>query len=674
MIRSNWIVKAGLLAGTALTTFAITSPAKALDWVQETGSIPGALYNMLSGMSGDGKVLIGMTDTQIWVWSNGVYTFPVGFGGFAAQFAANFDGSVIVGNADTGGGTFHGVMWTAGSAVPTDLHFGAAFDPGGTLNGYATSRADGVSGDGTVVTGSATNGGGIDQAYVWTQATGMVGIGTLPGYTDSFGKAISGNGKVVIGDAADPTTQAFRWSQAMGMTGLGFLNGGTVTYAHGVNHDGSVIVGHGDSSRSTGEAYRWTQATGLVSLGFVSGNTRSLATAVSADGSIVVGYSSGGGPTQAFRWTAVTGMRSIQSLLAESGVNLGGWQLWFAQGISADGSIIAGRGLNPATVTDDIWLVRCVSMFCQGLTTESELANSYSGQAAVGHTANAAIGGALTTMQEYATQARASQGSRSSPYSVFAYGAYDSDPVTSGTLGITVDLPDQMIAGFSVSAARVETEMVYDGSADMRGGGLSAFLARVPDTGLQWLVGVNGLLLDGDIERGYTNGVGRVYSKGETSSDGFGAIARVGWTEQFGALQLTPFASYTFSQTTLDAYTETDGVFTSSFEGMKSTAETARFGADARYTFKPDTWIWGTLAWGHRLDGGKGADVTATLVNWVPMSVPGVAATEDWLEVGGGVRLPAWDKGAITGSVTASIPEDEGDTTYLARVGLSQDF
>ncbi|WP_414653814.1 autotransporter domain-containing protein [Hyphomicrobium sp.] len=84
-----------------------------------------------------------------------------------------------------------------------------------------------------------------------------------------------------------------------------------------------------------------------------------------------------------------------------------------------------------------------------------------------------------------------------------------------------------------------------------------------------------------------------------------------------------------------DAYTEQDGVFTASFERMTSTAETTRFGADARYTFRPDTWAWGTLAWGHRLDGGQGADVTATLGNWFPMTVPGVAATDAWLEVGG---------------------------------------
>ncbi len=56
------------------------------------------------------------------------------------------------------------------------------------------------------------------------------------------------------------------------------------------------------------------------------------------------------------------------------------------------------------------------------------------------------------------------------------------------------------------------------------------------------------------------------------------------------------------------------------------------------------------------------------------LPVPGVAATEDWLEVGGGLRLPAWDKGAVTASLTASIPENEGDTTYLSRAGLSQDF
>ncbi|WP_180350036.1 hypothetical protein, partial [Escherichia coli] len=100
-----------------------------------------------------------------------------------------------------------------------------------------------------------------------------------------------------------------------------------------------------------------------------------------------------------------------------------------------------------------------------------------------------------------------SQGSRSTPYSVFGYGAYDSDPIASGTLGMTADLPFGLVTGFTASANYVKTSMVYGGNAKMTGGAVSAFIARAPDTGLQWLVGGSLINLKGDITRGYLNGV-----------------------------------------------------------------------------------------------------------------------------------------------------------------------
>jgi hypothetical protein len=52
-----------------------------------------------------------------------------------------------------------------------------------------------------------------------------------------------------------------------------------------------------------------------------------------------------GNTDEAFIWTAATGMRSIRDVLVNDfGLNLTGWDLTFAQGISADGSTIVGWG------------------------------------------------------------------------------------------------------------------------------------------------------------------------------------------------------------------------------------------------------------------------------------------------------------------------------------------
>jgi uncharacterized membrane protein len=89
---------------------------------------------------------------------------------------------------------------------------------------------------------------------------------------------------------------------------------------------------------TNGQAWDWTEATGFVGLGGVGGG----ALDVSFDGSVIVGSSGG----VAFIWDAQHGMRSLQQVLTdELGLDLSGWSLTSASGISDDGRVIAGTGL-----------------------------------------------------------------------------------------------------------------------------------------------------------------------------------------------------------------------------------------------------------------------------------------------------------------------------------------
>ena len=54
-------------------------------------------------------------------------------------------------------------------------------------------------------------------------------------------------------------------------------------------------------------------------------------------------------------------------------------------------------------------------------------------------------------------------------------------------------------------------------------------------------------------------------------------------------------------------------------------------------------------------------------------AVPGLSSAKDWAEAGGGVRLPAWNNGAVTVSVTTSITPNQ-TTTYVSRLGVVQAF
>src|SRR4051812_29188909 len=72
------------------------------------------------------------------------------------------------------------------------------------------------------------------------------GLGFLAGNNYSFAYDVSADGTVVVGEAGTTNygNEAFRWTAANGMVGLGDLPGATFySVAFGVSADGSVVTG-----------------------------------------------------------------------------------------------------------------------------------------------------------------------------------------------------------------------------------------------------------------------------------------------------------------------------------------------------------------------------------------------------------------------------------------------
>ena len=150
------------------------------------------------------------------------------------------------------------------TATPATSRPQCFFQGLGFLPGPITfSTAAGVNADGTVVVGEGLTIPSHGQAFRWTAASGMVGLGFLPGRDFSTANGVNADGKVVVGSSArfrlPPPVQAFRWTAATGMVGLGFLPGDNESLANGVNADGTVVVGQGID-----QAFRWTAASGMV--------------------------------------------------------------------------------------------------------------------------------------------------------------------------------------------------------------------------------------------------------------------------------------------------------------------------------------------------------------------------------------------------------------------------
>jgi probable HAF family extracellular repeat protein len=658
--------------------FAAASPARADSL--GLGILPGGTVSQAFGVSADGLVVIGESNsasfpfTQAFRWTQsggmvGLGTLPGGTSSFAN--GVNADGSVIVGLSTS-------------TAFPA---FGEAFrwsQSGGmvglgVLSGGSNSQAGGVNGDGSVVVGSSSATGTSEEAFRWTQTSGMTGLGFLPGGSLSVANGVSADGTIVVGNNSTngflSDSQAFRWTQSGGMIGLGYLPGNSYSTANAISADGTVIVGGSrvNAFPGNGQAFRWTQSGGMVGLGVLPGGTFSEANAVNANGTVIVGRStSTNAPNgEAFRWMSNTGMQSIQNLLVMSGVNVTGWALQSATSISGNGTVIIGYGIDPAGLTEG-WIARFTSG--GAFITPGVVSQSFSGQAAIGEASNSAIGNALATMNEYATQAKQSQGARNTPYQVFGYGAFNSDPLSSGTLGMTVDLSPDLFIGATVGANFLKTDMVFNGLANMSGASAGAFIARSPANGIQWLAGIAATTIAGNVTRGYLDGNDLDSSKGSTTGRGFGATARLGWVfEPLLPLEVTPFASYTIATTGFDGYTESGGAFPSQFAAFTSTAQTVRLGADTRLTFSPGNWVWGTAAWAHRVDGGAGPDIAGAVIGLFSLTTPGISPASDWAELTVGARLPLWNNGAITASLTTSITPHQS-TTLVSRLGVVQAF
>jgi uncharacterized membrane protein len=109
-----------------------------------------------------------------------------------------------------------------------------------------------------------------------------------------------------------------------------------------------VIVGVGRSA-SGAEAFLWTATGGMQGLGDLAGGSFfSEAHSTSADGSVVVGRSNSASSREAFLWDALNGMRELDEVLVtDFGLDLTGWTLQAATGVSDDGLVVSGYGLNP---------------------------------------------------------------------------------------------------------------------------------------------------------------------------------------------------------------------------------------------------------------------------------------------------------------------------------------
>jgi probable HAF family extracellular repeat protein len=230
---------------------------------------------------------------------------------------------LVVGLSSNGQG-FAAALWTNG--VPLDLgNLGVTGCAGTGINASAE-----VAGYCFLLTGRT-------EAFLWSKATGMQGLGSLQG-GGSIAQAINRFGQVVgySPTSANTTPYAFIWSKTTGMKNLGTLPRGGVSYAFAINDLGQV-AGGSDCGTGCHHAALWSKTKGsMLDLGVLPGAKGSDAFGINNVGQ-VVGNSDG-----TFVWSPSTGMLDLNSLIPANS----GWVLQSANAINDKGQIVGYGTLN----------------------------------------------------------------------------------------------------------------------------------------------------------------------------------------------------------------------------------------------------------------------------------------------------------------------------------------
>jgi probable HAF family extracellular repeat protein len=214
------------------------------------------------------------------------------------------------------------VTWTASNGF-TQLDTPPGFNRG---NGD-TEYANGINDSGTVVGGWNVY-PSTSHAFYWTPTSGLTEINPLPGYSENSAAAINNQGQIA-GTSLMGGAQAYIWSAANGMVGLG-----QNTVAVAINNLGEVL---GTSTSISGQAFVWTSTSGATNLpsGFY-------VSAKLNDSGAVVGTTDDANGSHAAIWTSQGGLQSLTSDLNATG---SGWNLQTAIGINDLGQIV-GMGVN----------------------------------------------------------------------------------------------------------------------------------------------------------------------------------------------------------------------------------------------------------------------------------------------------------------------------------------
>jgi outer membrane autotransporter protein len=209
---------------------------------------------------------------------------------------------------------------------------------------------------------------------------------------------------------------------------------------------------------------------------------------------------------------------------------------------------------------------------------------------------------------------------------------------TSGEAGVSSTF-GRVIAGLAVGFSEQNNDLLFGGSSNISG----QYILGEVDMGLsdnKSIVSVTAMLGNwkSNTLRGYGVGGGGVdYSLGSTSLNSTSVRLRIDGAPHklIRGPSITPFASFTWSRTTADAYDENGGSYDAHFNRQSHVSKEGRVGVSTNFKLGKDTTLLTTLEWIHRFDkseaGFSGTDIDHGAL---PFSVSGAAIHSNQARLG----------------------------------------
>lgn len=284
---------------------------------------------------------------------------------------------------------------------------------------------------------------------------------------------------------------------------------------------------------------------------------------------------------------------------------------------------------------------------------------------------NKTLQAALQVSEQYSCARHSSANSLSLCWYGYLSTSIDADgDRPSGSTGAMAETQNGWKFSAGVDLANYSSGSQYLGSNandDMVGG--SASIAFAPLTGLRARAVATLARHNVDAARDYVV-FAPERSAGSTSGWSNGVLGSIGWgfvTAQ-GAT-IAPFASFTITNATLDAYSESGGLLPTHFRRLSWNDQVGRIGAEAEFAASDSLTVFGKGSLAHRF-GSKDVALTGQIDSFDSFALPLPTQEENWVEGSAGLGWNITDAVQINGSVAATSDQSAGETV-IGNIGFS---